>query len=434
MQLFYITLFSLLLWNPFIQAEETLSLPAAFNNLTDSLKGLYDELKPLPPHAASEAYAKELFAQVDAERKNNIFTQSNAHLSIPRIQEKVAQSDLLTHKAVQQEAFALEKELGDKYYVFYSAIPSQYHVLQDVSVRSYLRLLTDVTKKLHERITGEELKDFHFLRYTYNDPTYNQYENVTDFMVQEINKKGLIDDNESSLKPILLSVNLAYFGNAGLSGESTQYYFDHPQPWASAPEGFLKSCLQSYGYDPIWTAELLEAAKLIEIPYAELFQIFIPTTLVDTIAYLSWREGMPFDIPLIKKMFNRPSMTFGRGDKLYHEEILEKYADFTKKLQAGEKEAIDLKAKLLANIAKGDYTFYKNWFMTDYKKTPAKYPYLNYYEGRILITNKYMLNPLSGIKIYRYSSITPEQKKVYKEKLNQIFDKMDASKKAPQAP
>ena len=63
--------------------------------------------------------------------------------------------------------------------------------------------------------------------------------------------------------------------------------------------------------------------------------------------------------------------------------------------------------------------------------TPEKIPYLDYLQGRLLVTNNILLNPESGVRIYRYYNIDPKYEALYKAQLKNILDKMVAEKLGP---
>ncbi|MBI2774772.1 hypothetical protein HYX58_02090 [Candidatus Dependentiae bacterium] len=371
---------------------------------------------------ADEQVAMQLFDSVKAaEKRGYSFTQSQAQLSVPRIQQKVRSLEKLAqNKKIIDECFRKEMDMKNTHYVFYTAVP-------------YLRLFQDITRKLYKRKVGNigalSQKSFQFIRYTYNDPIYGQYKDVTDFLIQEIQENGMVDDNLTRLKTILVSTNLAFFGNIGFTGESTYYYLNHPQPWARAKREWLDASLKSFGYSTAFSNELLALQDLTKTGMGDLFQLFIPKEMVNSIGYLSWRQGIPFDVPFISAIFQRPNLSLSRADQIYPDEINKLINEIKKNWKEKDPATVTLVNNLLESVRAGK--FHLDEFLQTYKKAPAALPFLNYYQARLLVTNDQLLNPSSGIIIYRYSSMDPQKEQEYKAKLNGILEKMEDSKKVP---
>ena len=362
-----------------------------------------------------DAVAEQLFKSVKAaEERGYAFTQSQAHMSIPKIQNKIRKiGDLAKNKDIIDQCLKKEQELKKTHYVFYTAIP-------------HLRLFQDITRKLYKYVVGKNgalrNKAFQFIRYTYNDPVYSEQKNVTDLLINEITKNGIIDDNVTRLKTILVSTNIAFFGNVGFTGESTYYYFNNPQPWARAKREWLNACLTSFGFSKKYAEELLQLQALTKRDTGDLFQIFVPKDKINVIGYLSWRQGIPFDVPYISKIFERPTLKFSREDKIFAEEINQRVADVKQKWQARDPEIVTLVNALLKNVKAGKYGL--NKFLTQYRKNPKSLPFLNYYQARLLVTNDMLLSPESGLLIYRYSKLDPDKEQEYKDKLDEIINRM----------
>lgn len=383
---------------------------------------------PVTESASPEdmAVAQALFdGTKTAKASGRSFTQTQAHLSLPATQQKINyMAGLAKNKAIITETQKREVALKN-YYVFYTAIP-------------YMRLFQDVVRKMYKNSIGRPgglaagKKAFQFVRFNYKDPTYNQYKNATDFLLRETKQNGLIDDNEVRLKTILVSTNLALLGNAGFTGESTWYFFNNPQPWGTVNQGFIESAMGSYGYSLKFLPEVMDLLTYLKDEKgnlsSDLFQIFIPNrTIANEIGYLSWRLGIPFDTELIPKSLGLETMTFGVGDKLSYLVLKEKVANFRTKYQNRDPVIGALVEQWLSNISKGKYHISE--FLDKYKSAPASIRIANYAQGRLLITNDTLLNPASGILIYRYSTLDPKKETVYKQKLSDLFMKMEFERK-----
>lgn len=357
--------------------------------------------------------ARQLFRQADRYQGQS---QSYMHLMNPYVRKKMQELDNLDiHRDIIQQALAKELEQNKKGFVaFYSSVP-------------YLRVLQDVTRKLYKRVVGRvgalQDKAFQFIRYSYNDPTYKKYNNATEFLVDEISREGVIDDNQGRLKTILVSTNLAFFGNIGLLGEFTYNYFNHPQQWVSTNPVWLQASLESFGYSSDFVDEFMELAKTIITGYGDLFQIFVPRSLVNTIGYLSWRHGIPFDVDYIQALMHRTSMTFSKSDKIFIEEVRANIADWAQKYKQGDATVVAAVDQLLKHIKEGKFHLIP--FIDSYKS--EQLPYVNAYQARLVI-GPWLLDPTQGIKIFRYSTLTPEKEAEYRKKLSDIFDRMDAQK------
>ncbi len=385
------------------------------------LTSLYgQEYQSLPALSTDDLeIANQLFEQVEqAKKEGHSLTQSQAQMSVVPIQNKIKKlPKLATYKDIIHQAFEKEQEFKATHYVFYTAIP-------------YMRLFQDITRKLFQikigKIGALKEKSFQFIRYTHDDPTYSRYPDVTTFLIHELEQNGIIDDNETRLKTILVSTNLAFFGNAGLEGESTYNYFISPQVWARAKKEWLESCLKSFGYDPIWAEKFLALQELTKTETGDLFQIFIPKNLVNQIGYISWRQGIPFDLTFIKNVFDRTLLTMSPVDQIYAKEINERLATIKQKWKERDPATVSLVEQLINNVKSGKY--HLTPFLELYKLKPIALKYLNYYQARLLITNELLLNPLSGINIFRYSTLSKENELKYKQELNALISHMTQSK------
>src|ERR1700722_5114525 len=331
------------------------------------------------------------------------YTQSEAYLTIKMVQDKLNTTPWLDKdKKIIMDAMAKERELKNDYYVFYTAIP-------------HMRLLQDITRKLYKKTVGNvgalQDKAFQFIRYTYNDPLYNQYKNSTEFLTKEITESGIIDDNDVRLKALLLSVNIAFFGNIHSTGESTWHYFNNPQAWVSVPLQWIEASLTSFGYPRVYAKKFLTLAPLTQYAQGELFQIFVPKNTVDDIGYLSWRQGIPFDVDILTSWFGRT--TLGIGSWILHDEIKERVYKLRRQWKAGDESVQDQVALMLEQVKLGVYRL--SDVLDDYKLTGPKNT--EDMQARLLITNAGLLNPQSGIKIYRYSNLPAGKLSEYKKKL-----------------
>lgn len=233
----------------------------------------------------------------------------------------------------------------------------------------------------------------------------------------------MIDDNQGYLKPLLLSTNLAFFGNLDFKGESTWLFLNNPQPWAQVPREWLQAGIQSLGYSPKRvTTKLLELNKYIVQDKGDLFQIFVPKNIVNQVGYLSWRQGVPFDTELLKEIFGAVNLRERGEGRVEHETINQKLAELKVNWQKKDSEAVKLVSKALDRVKENRY--YLSGSLDRYKREPEKVFALNYREARLLVDNDKFLNPESGIKIHRYSFLDPEREKEYEKRLQEAIDLM----------
>lgn len=371
------------------------------------------------PNIISNTPADRVEAQKlleNAKRFKGI-SQTYSQISNKILQEKfIEQPDLDLRKTIIEQALAKEVEMAGKgYAVFYTAIP-------------YMRMFQDITRKQYKAIHGKvgalQEKAFQFVRYSYQDPIYTQYASATDFLVKELTAEGIIDDNVSRLKTILVSTNLSFFGNLGWKEESTYYYFNHPQPWVKANPEWLMASLQSFGYSTAFVNELLALATEIVTKTGDIFQIFIPTGTVNMASYISWRQGIPLDTYFIQKVFKRDYLTYNPAIDInfmaFHRAVFAVIAEYKKKYKALDPSTLEMTNYLITNAKAGKY--YLEPFLSSYKQGTV--PDMDLYQARLVI-GKWLLDPTMGVKIYRYSILDQTKEKQYKEKLKKIFEAME---------
>ncbi len=67
--------------------------------------------------------------------------------------------------------------------------------------------------------------------------------------------------------------------------------------------------------------------------------------------------------------------------------------------------------------------------MKIYCNKPEDLHGINYAQARLLLTDDILLNPASGVKIFRYTDVDHKSMEKYEERLDQIIQKIVASKK-----
>lgn len=364
-------------------------------------------------HLAANTPEDQQVAQelIDEARPYKGITQTDTHLTIEKVENRIKKTDdLKRNYELIHTILTRERELVPQgFVVFYSSVPN-------------LRVYQDITRLMYGALNGEHgalaRGAFQFIRYTLNDPAYYQYATVSDFLVQELSKEGVIDDNIAAIRTILVSTNIALWGNGGFGGESTWQYFNHPQVWASPNPEWLKSSLRSFGYPEHFASDLVALAQEFKTGRGELFQIFIPVTSVDAVAYSSWRQGIPFDTYFLQQLLHREIIgPFPNED--FHNAIFRYIAEYKAKYKAHDGETVKLTNYLIERVKMG--AFYLSRLSTLYKKGTD--PYMDYYQARLLV-GPLLLDPTKGALIYRYSQLHPGREALYEQKLKGIFERM----------
>ena len=95
------------------------------------------------------------------------------------------------------------------------------------------------------------------------------------FLIEEIKKFGLINDNNPH-RMLLLSTNLALFGNVGYKNECTWTYFMDATSHAEVSREIYERILDTYGLTYQYISEFTKLEKLLEKASKEqtLLQVF----------------------------------------------------------------------------------------------------------------------------------------------------------------
>lgn len=338
-------------------------------------------------------------------------TQIEAHLSLPSVKKKIKAAffqDIVKKNfgiddlpEMVQQMNARAHEHWDTHYDFYHAqTPS-------------LRINQDAYKAFYEFFALKaKIKNFTFLRC--QDPVFSDIDTAENFIKKQFAEKGIIDDNKVNF--FLLSANLSPFGNTGIPGESTYNFYATGtgimDPARQA--GFLAGIFKTFGLDEKFIPRLQELGASIDTPTGSFFQIFIPKGMADKIGYLSWRLGIPLNEEKLQEIFGKAG-------------IFTRYADLQQKvdeIQAasarGEKIYSDALNDMLKSMTTGKYRL--STFLDSYRTNPTKV--MNYVQARLVFTNNELLNPDSGIIIYRYEDVLAGKMQEYREKLARLIDEI----------
>lgn len=261
---------------------------------------------------------------------------------------------------------AREIEYADRYRVFYHGFDRTYILFQDI----YSGLYSIVYKKI--------LRDFVMLRIP--DSDFNTFKNVNEFLRHHIRNgeiKNFGFDHIEHVKKRLLSVNPSLFGNTTYCGECTfQYFIDSHSVSGPSFKRLIKDVFKAFNYQTFFEKYKADIEELIDLlsdyeheKTGGLLQIFVPESLVDSVAYKCRPYG------------------------------LMAYDDEQPELHPASRDLDDYKRDAL-------------WADDSYDNIQFR-----------LLINQHILNPNSGIKMFRYCNET-EKTKQYNIKLKNLLDTM----------
>jgi|GEM_PF-1283969 len=355
-----------------------------------------DGLSEQPLQAVIEAPASQ----------SNRFTQTEAHLFLPRIRElitttyKVEPYLNLISKVIFNEA-----KYRDTHYAFYNTTSNMWRLAQDLDTRLFARFNPTI-----------ESDKFKFLRFN------NEFINSTaqGFLVNELKEKGLVNDN-TDIKSIMLSVNLSLFGNVGFSGECSWDYFVDPKSHAAPWRETYEKMMIKYGLTDKYIDELMTLVDIYNTKEDTILQILIPKNKVDEIGYLAWVRGIPAHGETVKFILNTASTkNYTFGTKPVFDKLTEEFAQ--------QKETNPLYKSMIEDVEKGAFSL--DSFLKVYCNKPWDLKEINDVTARLLFTPSVLGDPESGVIIQRLSTVPQIKLKEYNDRLNAIIEKMVAEKEA----
>ncbi|HSC25096.1 MAG TPA: hypothetical protein VLB80_02665 [Candidatus Babeliales bacterium] len=327
------------------------------------------------------------------------FTQSEAHMSLPEIQKLIASHyNIKPYQKIIDTMLAQEKKYSDDY-VFYHGIDNVWRVPQDLYTRLFFHF---------NGLPQTLLQQFIFLRFEdIQIPSI-----VQTFLISQLKKNGLINDHE--LGQLLLSVNLAIFGNVGVQPECAWEYFIKSRGHLRPTRATYIAIMDKFGLPHTYIDTLIALVDLYKTSEQTIVQLFIPKNKVDEVGYLSWIRG----IPAHKKTINliMDSVTNKQFSKTAP--AIVHYAEEFKR----EQENNIVFKNLLERIDENDFSL--GYFLKFYRNYPDRIENINRYQARLFLTSNILLNPQSGVKIFRYSTATSKQLKKYHDKFETIFQKI----------
>ena len=185
----------------------------------------------------------------------------------------------------------------------------------------------------------------------------------------------------ASTQKILVSVNLSLFGNTTYRNDgmcSFNFFLYSSNIEAPPFERLAEQFLKEHGFTTALMAELVNLIKKYKTAEGNLLQIFVPKAKVDDCAYICYGWGIPCDNVLDKACWDPVKKRHTRIRP-----ILDRYCS-----------------------------------------NPNSLPNIDRLQARLVMTSSTFLNPDSGIKIFRYTTLSKERKKQYKAELRAIIEKV----------
>jgi hypothetical protein len=355
---------------------------------------------------ARDAVDTPSLAEVVSFTKPDRFTQTEAHLNLANIRELIRKSyQVEQYLDVISTVIANEAKFKDTHYAFYNTTSNSWRLGQDLYTRLFAYKNPIKVKK-----------DFKFLRFNNEAITST----AQGFLVNELKEKGLVDDN-TSIKAIMLSVNLSLFANVGFPGECSWDYFIKPRSHAVPLRAVYETMLTNFGMSHDFIDELMALVDIYDTKEDTIIQILVPKDKIDEIGYLAWVKGIPAHSETINWILqNAKSKNFQKHVKPVMEQLTETFAQ--------EKDTNPLYTHMMEGIEAGEFSL--DAFLKIYRNTPWQLKEINDLTARLLFTPNVLLNPDSGVKFYRFSTVTKDKLKEYNKKLNGIIDRMIAEKEA----
>jgi hypothetical protein len=324
-------------------------------------------------------------------KKRQQESQTNNHRRFSSLNKIINEnwgSFLASHKKLIDSIIECEQQHTDDYYVFYHAQRQEWRVYEDFLKQVYEYM--QVNCSLH---------DFHFLRFWANMPATVD----ANTFIDENEKKAYWNDLDDGMYNLLLSANLALFGNCTeVSGCccTFDYFMRSYSMTAIDINAKFGEVFDFFGFDKKYIDQLVLLKDLIKTNEGTLFQVFIPKNLVDRCAYLAYALGHPYDKVIPGADFN---------------EALKRYKTISKPLDVYRKISAPIKLVPVKKYKK------KKTKKIVTKSDASNNAYIiDKMQARIIFSQDMMLNPDSGIKIYRYTTVEDSYMAVYEKQLKEL--------------
>jgi hypothetical protein len=367
--------------------------------------------------ATRQTQAAPVAKAIPLVKQHTKFTQTEAYLQDEKLRTAVLKTfygdyEPVKHMDLVSRVMAKEAEMRDTHWAFYHGLDNAWNVWQDV--------YTELYNHFNPSAAQEDNK-FIFLR-TRGYGKDMSGKSVKDFLVGSLKEHGLVDDNNEA-GGMLLSTNVSLFGNTGRQGrgECTWFYLmkdqDHRLPSAQDYENIMKE----FNLPNTLVNRCLNLAETLKSKQQTLLQIFVPKNLVDDIGYVAWATGIPAQdkaIGWVQSNVKNKTFEF-KNDKPGRLWALEDLKSKFKNQQNSTPEIKQMFNEMLKEIEEGAYSL--NEYLTFMCNKPLEVPNMNTVQGRFLFSDQLLLNPQSGIKMFRHDGAGHDQVKEYRRQLNALI-------------
>lgn len=356
--------------------------------------------------------------EIEEQSGANRFTQTEGYFQVPALRNLVTDTfsgsfEPVKHMDIVSRVMAKEAQFKNSHWAFYHGTSNIWMVPQDLCTALYRHLNPSAKKD----------EEFKFLRF--GDESGPQ---AKEFLTSRLRKEGLVDDNGED-RGLLLSTNLSLFGNTGFQSESTWRYFMKDKKHAAPERATYEEIMDKFGLSHKYIDEIMKVVEtelldLLQAKEQTLLQIFVPKDIVDDIGYLAWATGIPAHEDTINwvranvKNKNYKPKKKTPGALIVLEDLKNKFKK--------EQERNPLFKDLVKTVEEGDYSL--DSFLKIYCNKPWELPNLNYVQARLIFSNDVLLNPNSGVKMYRYITINRNKMSEYQKRLDAIVKKIVADK------
>lgn len=331
------------------------------NSHVTSVKTEFCKINPFVGHIQ---VLKELKAGIEEKKCKSTINATNNTPTLAYL--KAAKSILNSQELAELDArkqqypkfveqvIEKEKQFCNDYYVFYHS--------QQVP----LSIFQDFLKELYALINiHNPIEEFSFLRMWHEA---EQAINANEFL------KKLDKENAwwGTYAKSLMCVNLSLFGNLNNLGEDSFWYFKNGHNCAPPKiQNLLEELCKHFGLDKKYVSKITDLSKIIDTQEGHLLQIFIPKEKANDYFYLSFPGCTPYSHKIDDATYDNAKK---RHTKI--SPILDKYIG-------------DLSSINQSNLL----------------------------QARLLLSNDFMLNPSSGVKIFKHTTVPEAQMQNYKSKI-----------------
>ncbi|HEV2601147.1 MAG TPA: ankyrin repeat domain-containing protein [Candidatus Babeliales bacterium] len=282
-----------------------------------------------------------------------------------------------------QQILENEERYRDTHFVFYHG------------QRQENRIIIELLRNLYNSGHSENplRSDFEFLRFWKEGSDYKDVNSYLDsfgipnpFSVARM----ALNDLKPEIRTVLLSVNAVLFGNFDQSGSCTWNYFLKNFNIDDFVESALKEIFTQVNIDHKFITDLSDIVKRFPTRTGDLVQIFIPKNMVNEYAYLSEIYGIPKRGYIVDVDGN----TIARDD---YDQIRQRYVR-----SSGVLEFLQVQGK---NIKDLEHLQLRLFF----SKTGP------------------LLNPDMGARMFRFTTLSPEQMQEYRDAVETVSNKLFAN-------